>query len=144
VLVRLGRRRRAEYDVSYDVSTRAKRRDQALVEGTDGRLEVALDHPVDLKILARGDPKRRLSVPIGDFVVQEVLFGREPASGQLGPDHEGVRFPTLTLIAIVLLIRTVEFDELLFYFFEMVRIGPKCSRQSAPKAVALLLDRFDG
>ena len=81
------------------------------------RLELGLDHPVELERLARRDAQRAVRVTACNFVELQPLRGRADAARQSGADHEAIRrlellAPALVAdIPVVLLVAAVELDQ---------------------------------
>ena len=76
---------------------------------------------MQLESLASGNPERSVAQVPRDSVVGKVLLGGQGSARQLGTNHEHPGFieiplfPGHSLITIVLLIGTVEFQELIFF-----------------------------
>src|SRR5207302_3354451 len=81
---------RAAHHTARHVAAGAERRDESVVQLTDGGLQVALHHAVKLVVLSRGDPQRAVAVPTRQLVEREILPGGEDAARNLAADHEGV------------------------------------------------------
>ena len=75
---------------------------------------------MQLESLASGNPERSVAQVPRDSVVREVLLRAQRPARQLGANHEHpglieiLLFSGHSLVAIVLLIGTVEFQELIF------------------------------
>ena len=80
---------------------------------------------MELEGLAGGDAERAVGEATGELVVDEILRGRDDAAGLARAYHHGVFLAGLALVAVVLLIDAVEFDELLVIAAEAVglRVG---------------------
>ncbi len=108
----------AAHDVALHVAAGGDGGEQLLVDGGDGRLEIALQHAVKLKALPGGDPERPIGVVVGDLFQRQVLVGGDRACRNGHPHHEGVRLllsgrlPPPALIAGVLLIGAVELEQM--------------------------------
>src|SRR5439155_23301083 len=70
VVFRLG----AAHDVPGDVAAYAERRQQNFIDPRDGLLEVALEHAVELEVLARRHPQRSVGPLLTDVVVGDVCI----------------------------------------------------------------------
>src|SRR4029077_20029526 len=84
VIQRLG----AAHDVPLDVSAAAERGQQGVVYGADRFFDIALEHAMKLKVLARRNAKRAVGPSPADLVVCDVCVGRHDASRNSRPDHQ--------------------------------------------------------
>src|SRR4029077_16907432 len=142
VIQRLG----AAHDVPLDVSAAAERGQQGVVDGADRFLDIALEHAMKLKVLARRNPQRAVGPSPADLVVCDVCVRRHDASRNSRPDHQlvvlvqasGTSF--LTAIAIILLIDSVELEQLLGVVTKRGRVLDKLLFDQATKVVARRLD----
>src|SRR2546425_496554 len=113
------------------------------------RLEIALEHAVELVPLASRDSQRAVAVAVRQLVDHEVLLTGEHTARDLAADHElvgrlAVRATERTaLVAILLLVGSVELEKLGPRVGEMVSGGGELSREITPQAVALLLHLLD-
>jgi len=112
-------------DVAVDVAAGGQGGGEGLVDRLDEGADALLGDAVELEGLARGDAQGAVGEATGEFVVHEVLSGRDDAAGLSRADHHGVFLGDLALIAVVLLVDAVEFDELLVVTAETVggRVG---------------------
>ncbi len=94
-----------------------------VVDLLDQRAQIRLHHAVELDALARGDPQGVVAVSGGQFVEHRPLPGRHHAARDAPPDHHDVFLAGLAQVAVVLLIRAVELQELIVVLGEMVRAG---------------------
>ena len=75
-VVGVAQRRGAAHDVALHVAAGGDGGEQRLVDAGDGRLEVALEHAVELEALAGGDAERAVGVLVGESLELEVLLAR--------------------------------------------------------------------
>src|SRR5882724_4183806 len=142
-------RRGARDHVAYYVTARAQRRHEHVVDGADRRLEIALEHGVELVTLARRDPQRAVAVVVRQLIDHEVLLSGEHAARDLAADHElvsrlGVRATSLTApVAILLLVRPVELEELSASVRERVGARGELVGETPTQAAALLFHLLD-
>ena len=104
---------------------------------------------MQLESLASGNPERSVAQIPRDPVVRKVLLRAQRPARQLGAHHEHPRliqillFSRRPLVAIVLLIGTVELQELIFIVGK-VRLVPEQSFLNRPsQGVTFRLDFFD-
>src|SRR5207247_7321608 len=127
----------------------APRRDEHFVHGANLRLEIALEHAVELVALARRDAQRAVAVAVRQLVDGEVLRAGEHAARQLAANHELVRrlavgaAPLAALVSILLLVRPVELEELSARIREVVGAGGELLREMPAQSAALLLHLLD-
>ncbi len=115
------------------------------------RLQLALDHAVELERLARGEAQRPVGVARRDRVERQPLLRGAHAAGQARADHETVgrlellQAPLLAQVAIVLLVAAVELDQLRVVFAQRAGDGiGEALDQRAAQAAAGRLDVLDG
>src|SRR5439155_18596632 len=70
------------------VAARTQRGDEHVVHGADRRLEIALEHAVELVPLASRDSQRAVAVAVRQLVDHEVLLTGEHTARDLAADHE--------------------------------------------------------
>ena len=69
---RAGKRLRAAHDVAFHVAAAAQRRQHGFVDGPDRALQVALQHAMQLEVLARGDAQGSVGPAAADVVMRDV------------------------------------------------------------------------
>jgi hypothetical protein len=123
--------------------------EEGCVDARHRRLEVSLDHAVQLDGLPRGDPQRAVAVAPRDAVECEPLRGREHAARNAHAQHEGECLLHLLLaalaaqVAVVLEVHAVEFHQLLVVLDDRacdLLVEPLGKRPA--QIVARLLDAF--
>ena len=80
---------------------------------------------MELEGLAGSDAEGAVGEATGELVVDDVLGGRDDATGLARAHHDGVFLARLALVAVILLVDAVELDELLVVAAEAVglRVG---------------------
>src|SRR5439155_1903293 len=135
--------------VAYHVTAGAQRGYQHVVHGANRRFQIALAPAVELVTLARRDAQRAVAVAVRQLVDHEVLLAGEHAARKLATDHElvsrlAVCAASLTaLIAILLLVRPVELEELRASVREVIGAGRQLLGEMPAQAAALLLHLLD-
>ena len=120
----------------------------SLISG-DGRLEISLEHAVELEALAGGDAEGAVRVTVGDRLEGEVLGRGDRAGGNGHADHERVRLSLAArleiapLITGVLLVGPVKFQKLHVVVMKVRRIGRQRLGDRAPQMPAMALGDFD-
>ncbi|OQB87268.1 MAG: hypothetical protein BWX86_02765 [Verrucomicrobia bacterium ADurb.Bin122] len=137
---RTGRGRGRRHDVAPDVAARRDGRAQRLVQAAHEGAEAVFDDAMPLERLARGEAKRVVAVQAGQLVKREVLGGRDHAAGQARADQVQVLFPGFTLIAVVLLVDAMKFQELLVVVAEALlrRIGEGLGNRARQRGIVEL------
>ena len=139
------------HDIAIHVAAGGDGIDEHGVHALHGRLEILLDHAMQLERLARGQAQRTRAVRARQLAERQPLLGRADATGQARADHEAVgRLELLMLalgaqVAIVLHVAAVELDELRVGVADGAgqRIG-ETFHQRAAQAARRLLDDLDG
>ena len=116
-----GGRRRGHY-IADVVSAGRQCAQQGLIERLDQRAQAALGYPVKLETLARGHPQRVIGIAGGQVVAGQVLGWREDAAGNPATHHKHVFLASLAQVPVVLLIDSVELQELRIILDEVVRL----------------------
>ncbi|MCW0450427.1 hypothetical protein NB706_003261 [Xanthomonas sacchari] len=146
-----GQRIGGDLHVAIDVAAGGQGVDQRGVDRLHGCFQLALDHPMELERLARGDAQRVVAVGGGDGIELEPLrWIDHPARGARA-DHELIGrlqllpAPLLAQIAVVLLVAAVVLDQGLIVLAQRPgdRIGQALQQRPA-QALAVVLDVFDG
>ena len=113
-----GRGRRE--NVAVHVAASGERGEQGLVDFFDERLQASHHNAVELDALARGDAQSVIAVIRRELIKDAVLLGRHDAAGNPAADHHDVFLAGLAQVAVVLLVGTVKFQELVIVLGEMV------------------------
>ena len=100
-------------DVTVHVATGGEGGGERVVDRLDQRADAFLEHAVELEGLAGSDAQGAVGEATRELVVDEILGGRDDATGLASAHHHGVLFARLALVAVILLIDAVELDELL-------------------------------
>ena len=123
--------------------------DSRFIDPADALLELPLENPVQLKSLPGGDAERSVAEITRDSIMGEILLRSQRPARQFGTNHEHpsfvevLLFPRNSLIAIVLLIGSVELKELIL-FVGKVRLGPtKSFLNRASQGMTFSLNFFD-
>ena len=137
---------RAAHDVPLHVAAATERRQQRAVDGGDRPLQVALEHAVELEVLARGHAQRAVGPLLADVVVRQVRLGRDDAAGDPRPDHQlvvlvepfGARL--FAAVAVILLVDAMEFQQLLGVVAECGRVLEQLLFDEPTQVIAARLD----
>ena len=137
---------RAAHDVPLDVAAATERRQQRAVDGGDRLLQVALEHAVELEVLARGHAQRAVGPLLADVVVRQVRLGGDDAARDPRPDHQlvvlvepfGARL--LAAVAVILLVDAVELEQLLGVVAERGRVVEQLLFDEPTQVIAARLD----
>ncbi len=111
--------------IANHISTRTPGRNSALIDPTNAVLKIALEYSVQLETLPGRDPERAVAEVSGNSVMLKVLLCAQCAAGQFRPDHEHpslieiLLFPRRSLVTVILLVGTVELEELIFLLGKM-------------------------
>ncbi|CAH0058598.1 unnamed protein product [Clonostachys solani] len=109
---------RAAHDVSVDITAGGNSGHQSTVDGLHGRLELALDHTVELEGLASSKLHRLVSEGVGDVVHLDPLQRSRNTTRKTASNHEGVGrlqalgLALITNITVILHVGTMELGEL--------------------------------
>ena len=121
----------------------------AVADPGDDRLQVPLEHAVELDALTVGQAQRALRQD-AEIVMDQPLLGGNPAAGHFGAHHERPGLFLLFLgkggpeVPVVLLVGAVEFEQDVFGFVHMGERGVgEVFRDVAAKALGLEFDFFD-
>ena len=99
--------------VTVHVTARGEGGGESVVDRLDQRADALLQHAVELEGLAGSDAEGAIGEATRELVVDDVLGGWDDATGLARAHHDGVLFTRLALVAVILLVDTVELDELL-------------------------------
>ena len=141
-------RRGAAHHVAVDVAAGSEGGHQAVVDLGDGRLQPALQHPVELEALPGGDAEGAVGPAVGDFLEREVLVRVERARRQRHAHHERVRLlsalvPALACVTVILLIGAVELEQGDVVAFEVAAAAQELLRDGAAEMTSFALGGFD-
>ncbi|VUC20140.1 unnamed protein product [Clonostachys rosea] len=110
--------KRAAHDVSVDITAGGNGGHQGTINGLHGRLELALDHTVELEGLTSSKLHRLVSEGVGDVVHLNPLERSRDTTGETASNHEGVSrlqalgLALITNITVILHVGTMELGEL--------------------------------
>ena len=96
--------------------------EQRFVDGLDERTQIAFEHAVKLDGLARGNAERVVAVLGCQLVENAPLIGGHHAAGNTAANHHDVFLAGLAQVAVILLVGTVKFQELVFVLGKMVGV----------------------
>src|SRR5439155_16711227 len=140
--------RRAAHDIALYVTASSQRRQEALIDSGYRLLQMLFENAMQLDALAGREAEGSVAIGAGQIVDGKILFGGQPAAGNLATNHEDVVFSrplfaaSPARIAIVLLISPVKFQQLLILIVEMVGVGHQLQGNGAAQLVTGLLDRL--
>ena len=120
----------------------------AVIDLGDGRLEVALEHAVELEALPGGHPQGAVGPAVGHLLEREVLVGIERPRRERHPHHERERLlralvPPLARVAVVLLVGAVELEQGDVVAFEMAAAVVQLLRDGSAEMPPLALGGLD-
>ena len=142
----VGDRLRAAHDVALDVAAASQCRQQSVIDRSDGFLDVAFDHAVELKVLAGRHAQRSVGPAPADVVVGDVCVGGHDTARNTRPDHQLVVLvqplgaSLLTAVPVVLLVDAVELEKLLGGVAEGRRVFQELLFDEPPQVIARGLD----
>ncbi len=142
-------RARRSCRIPDDIAAGAPSGDSGFIDPADALLQISLEHAVQLKSLASSNSKRSVAQVARDTVVCEVLLRAQRPAGKLGADHEHpgfieiLLFPRQSLVPIILLIGTVEFQELILVVGEVRPVPEKRFLNCTSQGMTLGFDFFD-
>ncbi len=140
---------RGRHHIAVHIAAGRDRIEQNLMHPLDERLDIPLEHPVELECLPGGESERGCGHLVGKPVEDEPLAGGRAAAREPDAQHECERlFPALFLqrvaqIPVVLHIHPVEFPELVASLRDPAgrRVG-EVARDVAAKKKRTRLERF--
>src|SRR5690606_13434448 len=117
--------------------------------GLHGGLEITFEHAMPLEGLARRDAQAPGRPSRCDMIKRQPLIGGDDPAGQAGADHEGIGglelafAPVLADVAVILLIASVEFQQLVVVVADRSGYGVcKSLLNGAAQVAAIYLDFF--
>ncbi len=138
-------RLRRTHNVAFDVAAGGEGGKLGFVNAANGFFEVRLEDAVELEPLAGGNAQSGVSDLVAKVEFSEQLGAVEFAAGNGRADHEaeGLAFD-LAVVAVVLLVGAVVFEQLHARFAEEGVVVGEFLRNGFEQVVAVLLEDFDG